>query len=342
MSITTNDTFPKKAIVMYSGGADSTLALRMMLDQEVECVALNVKTPFCSCTHGGCAGAVGDIILDNDIRVRTRFLAEEYMKMLINPKYGYGKGINPCSDCRIMMLQAARHVMMDEEAGFVVTGEVVGQRPNSQMMRQMGNIERDSGLSGRLLRPLSAKLLPPTIPELAGVVDRSKLMDLQGRSRARQIQMAKDMSLGQLPNSGGGCVLTEPRYAEKVRDLYKFCENDTPSLEEARLLRVGRHFRFSADYKIICGRDEQENEAIERLYEKHDLLFLPDEETPGPTALVRGNVSRSDWEKIASLILRYCKTISDAEASIEVFSIDGIETIVATPMSSKETREYLI
>jgi hypothetical protein len=331
----------KKALVMYSGGADSTLALQMMLDQGVECVALNVKTPFCSCSHGGCAGAVGDIILDNEISVKTRFLGEAYMKMLINPKYGYGRGINPCSDCRIMMLQAAREVMAEEDAAFVVTGEVVGQRPNSQMYRQMQNIERDSGLTGRLLRPLSAKLLPPTIPELHGLVDRNKLLALQGRSRSPQIELAKELDTGPLPNSGGGCVLTEPRYADKVRDLYEHTKG-IPDIEEADLLRVGRQFRFGPEFKIIVGRDEGENETLERLFAPGDLLFIPTEENLGASALVRGDVTETDYQRIAALALRYAK-VTGATGSMEILSTDAEPQLVtAEPMDKNEVKRYII
>lgn len=330
----------KKAVVMYSGGADSTLAMKMMLDQGVECVALNVKTPFCSCSHGGCAGAIGDIILDNGIPVKARFLGEAYMKMLASPKYGYGRGINPCADCRIMMLRAARAVMMEEEAEFVVTGEVVGQRPNSQMYKQMQNIERDSGLSGRLLRPLSAKLLPPTLPELKGLVDRGKLLNLQGRSRSPQIELSRELGTGPLPNSGGGCVLTEPRYADKVRDLYKHSAG-TPDMEEADLLRIGRHFRFGPKYKIVVGRDEQENEALERLYRPGDLLFIPVDDINGPSALARGEVPQKDLVKIASLALRYASLPSDGTGALEVMSVDaGPVRIEAEPMDKDLVKTY--
>lgn len=333
----------RKAIVMYSGGADSTLALKLMLDQGIECVALNVKTPFCSCTHGGCAGAVGDIILDNNIRVRTRYLAEAYMRMLANPKYGYGRGMNPCSDCRIMMLRAAREVMAEEGASFVATGEVVGQRPNSQQMQQMRNIERDSGLSGRLLRPLCAKLLPPTWPELTGIVDRAQLLDLQGRTRSRQIALAKELDLGELPNSGGGCVLTEPRYADKVRDLYAHAPGGVPEIDDARLLRVGRHFRFSPAFKIVIGRDEAENDAIERLIQPGDLLFYPNERTYGPVALVRGAAERGEWPRIAALMLRYCDVPADAETKVDVFTDrEGPLTVAARPMDKAEVLRYLV
>lgn len=338
------DTAPaRKAIVMYSGGADSTLALKIMLEMGIECVALNVKTPFCSCTHGGCAGAIGDIILDNEIRVRTRYLAEAYMKMIANPKYGYGRGMNPCSDCRIMMLRAAREVMIEEGASFVVTGEVVGQRPNSQQMQQMRAIERDSGLSGRLLRPLSAKLLPPTWPEIAGLVDRRKFFDLQGRTRTRQLAMGRRFNLGELPGSGGGCVLTEPRYADKVRDLYAHSPDGVASIEDARLLRIGRHFRLSPAFKVVIGRDEDENQALERLIQPGDLLFYPNERTYGPLALARGDVSRADWPRIASLMLRYCDVPKEEEIKVDVFTDnEGPLPIAARPMDNEKVLEYLV
>jgi hypothetical protein len=328
---------------MYSGGADSTLALQLMLNQDVECVAMNVKTPFCSCTHGGCAGVVGDIILDNEIPVVTRFMGEAYLEMLVNPSHGYGRGMNPCIDCRIMMLSAAREVMVQEGASFVVTGEVVGQRPNSQMYKQMRIIEQESGLASRLLRPLSASLLPPTFPELTSMVDRSQLLNIQGRSREKQLRLGREMGLGQLPGSGGGCVLTEPRYADKVRDMYAHTSNGLPTLHEIQLLRVGRHFRLSPEYKVIVGRDEQENEALERLFTPDDILFVPPDDYQGPVTLVYGSAPESDWPGIASLMLRYCDVPPDVSSCVEVFTAnDPVSRIEAVPMDPELARNYLI
>lgn len=332
-----------KAVVMYSGGADSTLALQLMLEQGIESVALNVKTPFCSCTHGGCAGTLGDIIFKNNIKVRTVTLGKEYLAMLKNPRYGYGRAMNPCSDCRIMMFRAACKIMDEEKADFVVSGEVVGQRPNSQLLRQMTIIERDSGLYGRLLRPLSAKLLPPTYPELVGMVDRSKLFDFQGRSRKPQITLARQLDLAGLPGSGGGCVLTEPRYADKVRDLYDHSGDGLPSLDDVRLLRVGRHFRFSPEYKVVVARDEKENMALERLFKINDLLLVPGKEIAGPTALVRGNVPGEDLRQITSLVLSYCRVEAGESEAIEVISsTDSILRVKAEAMTREQAKLYLI
>lgn len=330
-------------MVMYSGGADSTLALQIMLEQGIVPIALNIKTPFCSCTHGGCAGTLGDIIFRNNIKVRTVSLGIEYLAMVKNPRYGYGRAINPCSDCRIMMFRTARSVMHEEGAEFVVTGEVIGQRPNSQKSRQMAIIERDSGLYGRLLRPLSAKLLPPTYPELSGMVDRSKLYNFQGRTRRPQMELAMNLKLGMLPSSGGGCVLTEPRYADKVRDLFDHTGDGLPSLDDVHLLRVGRHFRFSPGYKVVVARDQKENLALERLFKEKDLLLVPGKEIAGPIALIRGNVPREELRKAVSLVLRYCRVEAGESEALEVISsTEEIFRIKAESMTPEQVKQYLI
>jgi len=305
----------RKGVALVSGGADSMLALRLVQKQGIEMLAIN----FCSCFFGCRKPGVGKpgtglqkACESFGVPLRNIMLGDEYLRMLADPKHGYGKASNPCVDCHILMLQKAREVMIDEGASFVVTGEILGQRPMSQHMQALRNVERESGLRGRLLRPLSARLLPPTYAELAGIVDRRGLLAFNGRSRKPQLELARKLGIESIPNSGGGCVLTERRFGYKVRDMFRFAGDSFPTMNDAALLRYGRHMRRSPEFKIVVGRSEEDNQAIEALAREGDLMFYPPDETNyvGPVVLVRGKAAKADWPWIASILLRY----SDVES----------------------------
>ena len=333
-----------KAILLLSGGADSTLAMRMMLDQGIELLALNFRTCFCTCSRDGCGAGLRETCGGLGVPLRSIFLGDDYLRMIAEPRFGYGKGMNPCIDCRILILRRAREAMLAEGASFVVTGEVVGQRPMSQQMQQLKIIERESGLRGRLLRPLSAKLLPPTYPELAGTVDRSGLLAIQGRSRRQQIELADKLGFDEIPCSSGGCLLTIPRYAEKVRDLYSHADGGVPGLNDAKLLRVGRHFRFAPEFKVVVGRNHSDNLALGALALQDDLVFSPPEEINGPVVLARGRVPASQWPRIAALLLRYADIDTGERADVTVRrDADGLlDTVTAEAMPTDEPPRYLL
>ena len=333
-----------RAIVLLSGGADSRLAMQMMHEQGINMLALNFKSCFCTCPDDGCGGGLRQTCEQLGASFKTLFLGDEYLQMIANPRFGYGKGMNPCIDCRILMFKKARELMVQEGAGFIVTGEVVGQRPMSQKLKTMKLIENESGLRGRILRPLSARILPPTYPELAGIVDRGKLMDIAGRSRKPQMKLAEDLGVGEIPCAAGGCLLTDRRFADKVADLYAHTNGQIPSVNDARLLRFGRHFRFKPTYKVVVGKDKKENQALHALAGDGDLLFNPDGRIKGPVALTRGDVSEADLPQISSLVARYCNTDGRNVVVIEFRSHpDGaIRQIEVEPMSTEESPEYLI
>ncbi len=301
----------KKALALLSGGLDSTLAVKMMIEQGVEVTALNFTSPFCNCTgkKAGCQHQASKVAQEFGIPIRVVPKGMDYMRMVENPPHGYGRGMNPCVDCRIYILRKAKEMMPALGASFIITGEVIGQRPMSQRRQQIGLIEKESGLEGLILRPLSAQHFPPTVPEREGLVDREKLLAISGRSRKMQIALAEEMGIGDYPCPAGGCMLTDQMMAARLRDLFEH----TPDygFNDLQLLKVGRHFRLARDLKIILGRDEAENDQIARLALPGATLFLP-EDFRGPTAYVRDLIDGAGETAIGSILARYCQDEHDA------------------------------
>ncbi|NYZ79178.1 hypothetical protein H0N99_03440 [Candidatus Micrarchaeota archaeon] len=258
-----------KAVALLSGGLDSTLAVKLILDQGVDVAAVKFTSPFCMCDQKGRCYAA-EVSKKFKIPLKVMAKGEEYLLLLRKPKFGYGSGMNPCIDCRIYTLKKAKAYSKKLGAKFIFTGEVLNQRPMSQHMRALKLIEKEAGLEGKLLRPLSAKLLPQTEAEKKGWVDRNKLLAIEGRTRKPQIALAKKFKITDYPSSGGGCLLTDKEFAKKVRDLFKHEKRVT--MKDMQLLKVGRHFRFGKN-KIIVGRNESENNMLLTLKGKSDYVF---------------------------------------------------------------------
>ena len=316
-----------KAIVLFSGGLDSLLALRIIKDSGVELLALNFVSPFCRCNRADGCSAVGQLKkIGVDFRVFS--LKQEYLEIVKAPKFGYGSNINPCLDCRIMMFKKAKEAMKDTGASFIITGEVLGQRPMSQHMRQLGLIEKETGLSGLILRPLSAKLLPQTIPEKEGWIKREVLLDLSGRIRSPQIQMAKELGINDYPCPSGGCLLTDPGFSRRMKDLMKY---NKFSLEEIELLKVGRHFRISDRLKLVVGRNKEENKRILDFAKDGDVCFAPPDDVPGPTAVARGANGELAVDSLcAAIVARYCDRKDEGRILIEkCFSPKDVKTVLS-------------
>lgn len=307
----------KKAIGLLSGGLDSTLAVKVILEMGIEVLALNFLSPFCSCTSkkAGCKSEALKVTKKFGIKLNTIFLGDRYLEMLNNPKYGYGRNFNPCIDCRIMMYKDSKKIMFDEGASFIFTGEVLGQRPMSQRLDSMNIIERDSGLKGLILRPLSAQYLRPTLPETNGIVDRNRLLKLKGRSRKAQMALAEQKGIIDYPCASGGCLLTDHHFSSKLKDLYKF---QMPiSLNDVRLLRVGRHLRINDFCKIIVGRDKEENERLEKLVQPADYLFRVIG-YKGPLVVATGKIENRIMKTISSITAHYSRAPKSTEIPVEI------------------------
>jgi tRNA-specific 2-thiouridylase len=322
-----------KAIALLSGGLDSTLAVKLMLEQKVDVEALNFVTPFCQCNrHGHCEAL--EVAEQFDIPCKVIAVTEEFFERIRHPRYGYGSGMNPCLDCRILMFSKAKERMEETDADFVFTGEVVGERPMSQRLDAMRIIERESGLEGRLLRPLSAQLLPATIPEQQGLVDRDRLLAIRGRSRKPQIVLAETHGITDYPCPAGGCLLTDPGFARRMRDLVRYQPDFR--LNDVNLLKVGRHFRLSPGMKAIVGRDEGENQRIVALVRPGDLLL----EAIGwgsPVTLLRGADRDGAIQTAASITVRY----SDAPGPATVRYGSDYATMAETAEATSADPEML-
>ncbi len=298
----------KKAVALFSGGLDSTLAIKLVLEQGVEVIGLHFVTPFCTCDKKGCGASTIKVAQQLGIKVKTISLTDEYFEIVKNPKFGYGANLNPCIDCRILILKKAKGFMNEIGASFLVTGEVLNQRPMSQRRNTLFLIEKEAGVEGIVLRPLSAKVLPPTIVELEGIVDRNKFLDIVGRSRKIQLSLVKEYGIEGYGCPSGGCLLTDPIFAKKMRDLIEHKPNF--SLTDVNLLKIGRHFRINNNTKLIVGRDEKENNFLLNISQKEHFVFLPIN-TKGPVGLGDGEFSEEELYLCAKIIARYSNKISE-------------------------------
>ncbi|MBI5810737.1 MAG: 7-cyano-7-deazaguanine synthase [Deltaproteobacteria bacterium] len=302
-----------KAVALLSGGLDSTLAVKMMIEQGVEVYALNFTSAFCTCNSGGkhrdgsqmegggCRSESRRVAGEFGIPIKVMVKGMDYIEIVRNPSYGYGKGMNPCVDCRIYMFRRASEYMKEIGASFIITGEVLGQRPMSQRRDAFRTIEKDSGLEGLILRPLCAKHLPPTIPELTGLVDRERLLAVSGRSRKPQMEAAEELDVRDYPCPSGGCLLTEKLFSKKVKDLLTHKKEIEKT--DLALLKLGRHFRYNG-VKVIVGRDEAENIKLKNMMREADSFIEP-LDFPGPAALVTGDPENGIRSFAGGLILRY-------------------------------------
>lgn len=300
-----------KALVLLSGGLDSILAVKLLLEQGIEIEAINFRTNFC----GPSKALLASKMLG--VKLREVNIRKEFLPILKNPQHGYGSGLNPCIDCHGLMLKKAGEIMRAEGFDFVATGEVLGERPMSQHKAALDIVEKDADLKGYLLRPLSAKLLAPTIPEQDGRVDREKLLDISGRSRKRQMALAAQYGIKDYPTPAGGCALTQKDFAGRLKELMENKPDFTP--EDIDLVAVGRHFWISLDSardellegnsQIILGRSQEENEILVSVIKAGDMLVVPDD-WPGPTALVRGG-GEPEIERAGELIIRYSSKAKD-------------------------------
>ena len=322
----------KKVVALLSGGLDSQLAIKMMQEQGFDVSAVAIKTPFCDFDCGrGCGFEIRERADDLNVNLKTVYLGDEYIEMLKHPKHGIGAGFNPCIDCRSMMFDAAKKHMEEIGAEFIISGEVLGQRPMSQHAPALRTIENESNLVGKIVRPLSAALLPETDPEKDGLIKRENLGMIRGRTRRNQLDMAKKYGIENPPNAGGGCLLTEPQFGIKAKDLFSHTKN--PTINDIDLLKIGRHFRLDEETKFIVGRNKDENEMIKAIALPGDIL-LEAKDFVGPVSILRGSNAKKHLKFASSVTLRYSDAPNNKQAIVSIKNNDLVEEI--TSQSAKE------
>lgn len=317
---------------MLSGGLDSILACKLLQEQGVVLEGMHFSTPFTK-----------DLYWPRKARellgISTEFvrIEEAFIDVVRNPVHGYGANLNPCIDCRIMMFKLAKEHMGELEASFVVTGEIVGERPMTQNRNTIRMIEKRAGLDGLILRPLTAKLLPPSVPELNGIVDRELLLDLNGRGRKVQLELARRYGITDVPTPAGGCVLTDPGFSKRVRDLM---DHDELTVANMKLLLYGRHFRLPSGGKVIVGRNHKENGGLLRNALPSDYIFKV-RDGKGPVVVLRCKNSE-EIPVAATLCARYTKRDGAVGVLYKRKKEDAYSSVAANPLLGEVYSRYLI
>lgn len=287
-----------KALALISGGLDSILAAKLIKEQGIEVIGICFKSHFFN--EENAIRMTKQI----DIPLKVVDFSKEHFDMVKNPKHGYGKNINPCIDCHAMMMNYAGKLLDELNADFIVTGEVLNQRPMSQNKSSLNLVKKESGFQDKILRPLCAKVLPPTEMELEGLVDRDKLLGISGRGRKDQMELAKKWNIVDYPSPAGGCKLTEPNYSVRLKEILNHKEN--VENRELELLKIGRHFRVTENAKIISTRTAEEVDLLKKCLTQEDLVFLA-KDFKGSMVVVVGDAKKEDIEFAAKVTARYCK-----------------------------------
>jgi tRNA-specific 2-thiouridylase len=334
-----------KAVSLISGGLDSMLATKVIMDQGIHVEGINFFTGFCVEGH---THAIRKQDANKQKRNNALWVAEQlgiklhivdviepYKDVLLNPKHGYGANMNPCLDCKGFMVQKAYEWIQAHDFDFIITGEVMGQRPMSQRRDTMPIVQRESGAGDRLLRPLCAKKLPPTLPEREGWVDREQLFDFHGRGRKPQMALAQHFGITEYAQPAGGCCfLTDAAYSQKLVDLWQARGERDYELDDIMLLKVGRHIRPKPHFKVIISREEGENRFLEG-YRKQFTSLYPSSHA-GPLALIDGRPDEEDLQLAARLVARYSKGRNAEAVAVEVQFTDGAHTSLQVPPLASE------
>jgi len=339
-----------KAVALISGGLDSMLAAKLIMDQGVHVEGINFFTGFCveGHTHAIRKQDAGKPKRNNALWVAEQLgiklhivdVIEPYKQVLLYPKHGYGHNLNPCLDCKGFMVNQALQWIQQHHFDFIITGEVMGQRPMSQRRDTMPVVQRESGAGDLLLRPLCAKKLPPTLPEREGWVNRAALLDFHGRSRKPQIALAKQYGIEEYAQPAGGCCfLTDAAYSKKLADLWQWRNSREYDLDDIMLLKVGRHLRPRSHFKMIISREEGETHFLHG-YRKHFLHMYPTSHG-GPLALLDGDeISAQDLELAARIIARYSQGRHLDKVDVKAVQRDGTEiNLSVTPFTVEDIEE---
>ncbi|UCC20000.1 MAG: hypothetical protein JSV62_01590 [Promethearchaeota archaeon] len=288
---------------LVSGGLDSLIACLLVQTQGIKVFGLNFTSPFCQYNKEDSQEKCNLDLIEKNLGIKIYYLplGEDYLDVIQNPKYGYGKNINPCIDCRIYILKKAKEFMKKINADLIFTGEVLNQRPKSQHLKALKIVEKESGLEGKLLRPLSAHHLKPTLYEEQELVDRKKLLGIKGRSRKIQMRLAREHGLLDNYYACGGCLLTDKNFTNRLKDSFEY--NKNLKMEDIAILRIGRHFRYK-NTKIVVGRNEKENNSLLTLKKPNDLI-IEAKDVPGPITILQGDFNNDSLEFASKLTLRY-------------------------------------
>lgn len=321
-----------RAITLFSGGLDSILAVKLIGEQGIDIEGITFETPFFNASRARIsAGKIG-------LPLEIVDISRPHLSMLKAPRYGYGKNMNPCIDCHTLMLNLAGRRMEETGADLIVTGEVLGQRPMSQTRQSLHVVAKNSGYADFILRPLSARILPETRPELEKKVDRAKLLSIQGRGRKTQFQLARHYGVEEYPPPAGGCLLTDPNFSRRLRDLFDHCPD--PGLRDIELLKFGRHFRIHADVKLIVGRNQADNAAIQDLIREGDaILHMAD--SRGPTVLVPPGWDETTLAGAAGFCCLYANRPENLPCKV-VCRTGGTARTLTVPAARREDAERML
>jgi len=321
-----------KALAVFSGGLDSILAAETIRRLGIDVLAVFFETPFFSASKAiETAGAI-------DLPIKIKDITERHLEVVKNPPHGYGGNMNPCIDCHALMFRIAGEMLEEEGANFIITGEVLGQRPMSQNRGSLMVVERQSGMEGLIVRPLSAGCLPSTIPEERGWIRREDLLDFSGRSRKPQMALAKRLGITNYPSPAGGCLLTDEIFSRRLKDLMSF--NPLFEIREIELLKTGRHFRLSPEAKLIVGRNEDENNSIVSLSKEVDFLMTTPS-VPGPDVLLTGSVT-PEVEAMATAITVSYSDAKSGETDVKISHKGNDCFVTAHGKEKPEFKPYMI
>jgi tRNA-uridine 2-sulfurtransferase len=322
------------ALGLCSGGLDSILSALVLRNQGIAVAWVSFETPFFSADKARAAAAA------HDIPLYIRDITPVYLEMMKAPRAGFGKNMNPCMDCHSLMFRLAGEMMEELGYDFLFSGEVMGQRPMSQNRSALRYVEKHSRYDGRILRPLSAKCLPPTEMEQSGLVDRERLLDLSGRTRKPQMALAETYGVKDYPSPAGGCLLTDKGYSQRLRDL--FDHQDSYDQRELHLLKYGRHLRLTPEVKIVVGRTQAENDALAELVNPRKDLVLKTQGAPGPTVVIPDGGDEAVVLLAASICAGYSKAANDTPAQVAVMENQKRRIVNILPLPPAKAKPYLI
>jgi tRNA U34 2-thiouridine synthase MnmA/TrmU len=323
-----------RALGLCSGGLDSILSALVLREQGVAVHWVSFETPFFSSAKARKASE------NTGVPLMVRKITPQYMEMMRSPSVKFGKNMNPCMDCHTLMFRLAGEIMTEQGFDFLFSGEVLGQRPMSQNRTSLRYVEKHSGYDGSILRPLSARCLPETIPEQAGLVDRHRLLDLSGRSRKPQLQLAEKFGVIDFPAPAGGCLLTDKIFSRRLKDLFDHQE-DYPE-KDLDLLKFGRHLRLDPRTKIVVGRTRQDNEQIARCIDPQQDMVLKVDHFPGPLVVMPGGGSEPMVMLAAGICAGYSKAPDNTPAAVNVEVGSRCRQVTVLGIPPSENKKFLI